>query len=61
MYSLLTKMKCSQCKKTHAVLVTCKCGQAFCLKDRFPEKHSCVHVPELFQIEKIVKEKIIKL
>jgi len=54
-------MKCSECKKIHVVLVTCKCGKSFCLKDRFPEKHSCVHVPELFQIEKIVKEKIIKI
>jgi len=54
-------MKCSECKKTHIVLVTCKCGKSFCLKDHLPEKHSCIHVPELFQIEKIVKEKIIKI
>ena len=31
------------------------------VKDRLPEKHSCLHVPELFQLEKIVKEKIIKI
>ena len=54
-------MKCSQCNKTHVVMVTCKCGKSFCLKDRLPEKHSCSHVPEIFQIEKIVKEKIIKI
>lgn len=54
-------MKCSQCKKYNAILVTCKCGKPLCLKDRFPEKHSCTHVAELFQIEKIVKEKIIKI
>jgi predicted nucleic acid binding AN1-type Zn finger protein len=54
-------MKCSYCKKTHVVLFTCKCGKPLCLKDRFPDKHECTYIDELFQIEKVVKEKIIKI
>ena len=54
-------MKCAHCKKPHAILVLCKCGKEYCIKDRIPEKHSCTHIQELFQVEKIVKEKIIKV
>jgi len=54
-------MKCAHCKKTHSIIVTCKCGKSLCLKDRFPDKHLCTYMDELFQIEKIVKEKIIKI
>ena len=50
--SYYIERNCSQCNT---------CGKPFCLKDRLPEKHSCSHVPEIFQIEKIVKEKIIKI
>ena len=55
-------MKCSHCKKKHAVLVICKCEKHFCLKHRVPEQHLCTHVTNLFQLEqKIIKEKIIKI
>jgi hypothetical protein len=55
-------MKCTHCKKTHAVLVSCKCDKQFCLKHRLPEQHLCTYITPLFQIEqKIVKEKIIKI
>ena len=54
-------MKCTQCKKTHSVIVTCKCDKSFCLAHRLPEQHSCTYKVELFQIDKLVKEKIIKI
>jgi hypothetical protein len=54
-------MKCEHCKKTNAILITCKCDKQYCVKHRHPEHHKCIHVEELFKIEKLIKDKINKI
>ena len=54
-------MKCCQCKKKKAIILTCSCGKETCIEHRMPEQHDCTKKPELFKIEKLIKEKIIKV
>jgi predicted nucleic acid binding AN1-type Zn finger protein len=54
-------MKCSHCKKKTAIILTCACGKETCIEHRMPEKHDCTKKNELFKIEKLIKEKIIKI
>jgi hypothetical protein len=53
-------MKCAHCKKTNAILITCKCEKQFCIKHRHQE-HKCTHVDEPFKMEKLIKDKINKI
>lgn len=34
--------RCKECNKKTLVLATCKCGEKFCLKHRYPETHTCM-------------------
>ena len=54
-------MKCSYCKKKKAIILTCGCGKEMCIDHLMPEKHECTKKNELFKIEKLIKEKIIKV
>jgi predicted nucleic acid binding AN1-type Zn finger protein len=54
-------MKCFHCKKKASILLTCTCGKDFCVSHRMPEQHHCSEKKELFKIEKLIKEKIIKV
>jgi len=54
-------MKCSHCKKKKVILLTCGCGKEVCIDHRMPEQHNCDKKTELFKIEKLIKEKIIKV
>lgn len=54
-------MKCVQCKKKTAILLTCVCGKEVCIEHRMPENHDCTKKKEVVQLEKLIKEKIIKV
>ena len=54
-------MKCFLCKKKTLILLQCKCEKKFCITHLPRELHKCEHVHELFVIEKIVKDKIVKI
>jgi predicted nucleic acid binding AN1-type Zn finger protein len=51
-------VKCTHCKKRHAVLVQCRCENHYCLKHRLPELHSCTYVFEPVELEKVENKKI---
>ena len=42
--------KCDFCKKKYAIVMECKCGKSFCVKDRLPEDHKCCQIFDLFQL-----------
>ena len=54
-------MKCSFCNKKIIILITCKCEQTFCITHLPYDVHKCKHIDPLFSIEKIVKDKIVKI
>lgn len=35
--------KCLTCKKKCLFLISCQCGNNFCLSCRYPEKHNCTY------------------
>jgi predicted nucleic acid binding AN1-type Zn finger protein len=49
-------MRCEVCAKKTVLVFTCACKKQTCIKHRLPETHQCDQKPELFQIEKVVKE-----
>jgi len=54
-------MRCAQCKKKQIILLICACGKEVCIYHRMPEQHVCTKEKELVQLEKLIKEKIIKV
>ena len=54
-------MKCFLCKKKTIILLQCKCKKDFCITHLPGEQHKCEHIYDLFSIEKIVKDKIVKI
>jgi len=34
-------MFCSKCSKKILISYECRCGQKYCIKCKFPEKHKC--------------------
>ena len=54
-------MRCAQCNKKKIILLICACGKEVCIDHRIPELHSCTKKNELFKLEKLIKEKIIKI
>ena len=35
--------RCHECNKKALVIVTCRCGEKFCLKHRHSESHKCTY------------------
>ena len=51
-------MKCCLCAH-QLILFTCKCSKIVCITHR--HKHSCTIKEELFKVQVITKEKVIKI
>ncbi len=51
-------MKCCLCKQT-LILFTCKCNKQVCIQHR--NNHACTFQESLFKIDKITKDKIVKI
>ena len=58
-------MNCFQCKKSSHVIITCKCGNHFCVKHIVGERHNCNHnyrlekdTKMIVPIDHRIKEKI---
>ena len=54
-------MRCSHCNKKNAILLLCSCGKKVCIEHRMPEQHLCNKEKESVKLEKLIKEKIIKV
>ena len=54
-------MKCSFCNKKTIILIKCKCKNNFCITHLPYDIHNCNHIEPLFTIEKIVKDKLVKI